>query len=256
MRTRLDIAYLGTAFEGWQVQIREGSGPVRTVQGEIEGALELVYGRPVRIHGAGRTDAGVHASGQVAHFDLAEEAPAIPPAGLRAALNGKLPAAIRITAASEVPQSFHARRSAVSKTYLYRYRRGAFLPPHEGLVESLVREGLDVPAMSRAAASLVGRRDFGPFSVLGSDVETTVRTLFRLDVEEFGPRLLITAVGDGFLRGMVRRLAGTLRDVGRGRTSPESVLSSPGPSAEAKGLTLATVAYPEPFPPGGAGAAG
>ena len=255
-RTRLDIAYLGSGFEGWQAQVRDGSAVVPTIQGEIEGALEAVYGHPIRVHGAGRTDAGVHATGQVAHFDLPEDAPAIPPTGLRAAMNGKLPAAIRVIEVYSAPSSFHARRSAVSKTYLYRFRRGAFLPPHEGLVEALVREPLDVDAMRNAAARLVGRRDFLPFSVLGSDVATTVRTLFRLDVEESGPRLTITAVGDGFLRGMVRRLAGTLREVGRGRTSPDAVLSSPGPTAEARGLTLAAVVYPEPFPPSGPGAAG
>jgi tRNA pseudouridine38-40 synthase len=119
-----------------------------------------------------------------------------------------------------------------------------------------VREKLDVDAMRDASARLVGRRDFAPFSVLGSDVETTVRTLFALDVEEAGQALVITAVGEGFLRGMVRRLAGTLREVGRGRTRPEAVLTSPGPTAEARGLTLAAVAYPEPFPASGPGTPG
>jgi tRNA pseudouridine38-40 synthase len=251
MRTRLDIAYLGTPFEGWQVQTRNASSVVRTIQGEIENALGVIYGRSIRIHGAGRTDAGVHATGQVAHFNLEEDAPAIPPPGLQKAMNGELPPEIRVTAVLDVPMTFHARRSAVSKTYRYRYRRGTFLPPYEGLVESLVREELDVDKMKRAAARLVGRRDFAAFSVQGSDVETTVRTLFALDVEETGPVLVITAVGDGFLRGMVRRLAGTLRDVGRGRTSPEVVFTSPGPTAEAKGLTLAMVTYPEPFPGSG-----
>ena len=255
MRIRLDIAYLGTAFEGWQVQDRKGV-EVRTIQGEVEKALGTIYGRKLRIHGAGRTDAGVHAAGQVAHFDLDAEAPAIGPRGLQLALNGALPADVRIASVAEVPDTFHARRSAEAKTYRYRYRRGLFLPPHEGLVESLVREELDVTAMRRAAAQLVGRRDFAPFSILGTPVESTVRTLFSLDVEEAGEVLVITAVGEGFLRGMVRRLAGTLRDVGRGRTRPENVLSSPGPTAEGRGLTLAAVRYPPSFPPGGAGGAG
>jgi tRNA pseudouridine38-40 synthase len=256
MRTRLDISYLGTPFHGWQVQERNEYIVLRTIQGEVEGALGMIYGCPIRIHGAGRTDAGVHATGQVAHFDLAEGARAIPPLGLQRAMNGKLPPEIRITAVLNVSSAFHARRSAVSKTYHYRYRRGSFLPPCEGLIESLVREELDVDAMSRAAAHLIGRRDFAAFSILGSAVKTTVRTLFALDVEVAGPVLVITAVGDGFLRGMVRRLAGTLRDVGRGRTSPELVLTSPGPTAEAKGLTLTTVTYPKPFPASGAGMAG
>ncbi len=248
MRTRLDISYLGTPFHGWQVQVRDKFRVIRTIQGDIEAALEVIYGRPIRIHGAGRTDAGVHAIGQVAHFDLPEGAPAIPPSGLQRAINGELPPEIRVTAVLDVSPAFHARRSAVSKTYHYRYRRGTFLPPYDGLIESLVREELDVDAMRRAAARVIGRRDFATFSILGSAVENTVRTLFALDVEVVGPVLVITAVGDGFLRGMVRRLAGTLRDVGRGKTSPELVLTSPGPTAEAKGLTLAMVKYLEPFP--------
>jgi len=255
MRTRLDIAYLGTAFEGWQVQLRKEGG-ARTIQRELENALGKIYGRPIRVHGAGRTDAGVHAEGQVAHFDLDADAPVIPPAGLHRALNGELPQDVRVTRVLAVPDLFHARHSAAAKVYRYRYRRGLFLPPHEGQIESLVHEELDVAAMRRAAALLVGRRDFAPFSVLGSPVETTVRTLFTLDVEEVGPVLVLTAVGDGFLRGMMRRLAGTLRDVGRGRTKPESVLASPGPTAEGRGLTLAAVRYPAPFPPSGTPAAG
>ena len=252
MRTRLDIAYLGTSFEGWQVQIRSGTGEARTIQGELEKALGQIYGRAVRIHGAGRTDAGVHAQGQVAHFDLDDNASAIPPAGLQRALNGKLPPDVRISTVLTVPDAFHARRSTVAKVYRYRYRRGIFLPPHEGLVEALVREELDVDAMRQAAGRLVGRRDFAAFSILGTPVETTVRSLYALDVEEEGPVVVLTAVGEGFLRGMVRRLAGTLREVGRGRTRPENVLTSPGPTAEARGLTLASVRYSQPFPPSGA----
>jgi tRNA pseudouridine38-40 synthase len=256
MRTRLDISYLGTPFHGWQIQAPNECVRLRTIQGEVEGVLGMIYGGPIRIHGAGRTDAGVHATGQVAHFDLAEGARAIPSLGLQKAMNGALSPEIRITAVLNVSTAFHARRSAVSKTYCYRYRRGSFLPPCEGLLESLVREEMDVDAMRRAAARLVGRRDFAAFSILGSAVKTTVRTLFDLDVSAAGPVLVITAIGDGFLRGMVRRLAGTLRDVGRGRTSPELVLTSPGPTAEAKGLTLAAVTYPDPFPASGAGMAG
>jgi len=246
---RLNIAYLGTPFEGWQVQAgeREG-GRTRTVQGTLEEALGRVYRRPVRIHAAGRTDSGVHARGQVAHFDLASGDPAIPADGLQSALNGRLPEAIRISGVHEVPDTFHARLSATSKTYRYRYRRGRFLPPHEGLVEALLPERVAVDSMKEAARLLVGRRDFAPFSVTGSEVRTTVRTLFTLEVEEEGPLLVVTAVGDGFLRGMVRRLAGTLREVGRGATRPADILSSPGPTAEARGLTLEEVAYGSPPP--------
>ena len=255
MRTRLDVAYLGTAFEGWQVQIRSGA-KARTVQGELEVALRTLYGRPIRIQGAGRTDAGVHARGQVAHFDVEEDAPSIPAAGVQRALNGSMTPDLRVVSVQAVPDGFHARRCALSKTYRYRYRRGFYLPPHEGLVESLVPEPLNVDRMRAAAARLVGRRDFAPFSITGTPVETTVRTLFSLDVEEAGPLVVITPIGDGVLRGMVRRLAGTHREVGRGRTRPEEVLSSPGPTAEGRGLTLESVRYPEPFPPSGVPGAG
>jgi tRNA pseudouridine38-40 synthase len=250
MRIRLDVQYLGGPFEGWQVQETGPDGRVHpTIQGEIEGVLAKVHGCSLRIHGAGRTDAGVHATGQVAHLDLPSEAPAIPPAGLQAALNRFLPPEIRISDVTVPPGAFHSRTSAISKTYRYRYRRGRFLPPHAGLVESLVREELDVRSMQAAAKLLVGRRDFGPFSLTGSDPQTTVRTLYSLDVEEDGPLVVITAVGEGFLRGMVRRLAGTLRDVGRGRTPVEAVVASPGPTAEARGLTLEKVSYPvDPVP--------
>ncbi len=250
MRTRLDIAYLGTPFEGWQVQARPGQREPRTVQGEIEKALAAILGFPVRIHGAGRTDAGVHADGQVAHFDLPAAAPEVPPLGLQSALNARLPAEIRITSVAPVPLEFHARLSAESKRYRYRYRRGVYLPPHAGLVESLVRESLDADAMREGAARLVGRRDFAPFSVTGSNPRTTVRMLHSLSVEEVGPLIHVIAVGDGFLRGMVRRLAGTLREVGRGKIRPEDVLVSPGPTAEARGLTLEVVFYPDPLAPG------
>jgi tRNA pseudouridine38-40 synthase len=241
MRVRLDLAYLGTSFEGWQVQ--EGERAARTVQGEIEAALGGLFGSNVRVQGAGRTDAGVHAEGQVAHLDVPEGAPSIPLAGLVRALNGRLAEDVRVMEASEVPASWHARFSATGKVYRYRLRRGETLPPHAGLVEALAKEPLDVPAMRAAARLLVGRRDFGPFSITGSDPATTVRTLRSLDVEEEGPVLVVTAIGDGFLRGMVRRLVGTLRDAGRGRIRPEEAPERPGPTAEARGLTLVGVLY-------------
>jgi tRNA pseudouridine38-40 synthase len=241
VRLRLELAYLGTSFEGWQVQPpRPGGSPVRTVQGELEGALENLFGAPVRAHGAGRTDAGVHAEAQVAHFDLPPGAPAIPLDGLRRALNSTLAEDAR-------------RRSASGKVYVYRLRRGEFLHPHRGLVEALAPEPLDVGAMSDAAARLVGRRDFAPFSVTGSDPGSTIRTLARLDVAEEGSLIVVTAVGDGFLRGMVRRLVGTLRDAGRGRILAGEALARPGPTAEARGLTLERVLYLPESPPEAAG---
>jgi tRNA pseudouridine38-40 synthase len=250
VRLKLELAYLGTFFEGWQLQAdRPGEAPVRTVQRELEAALKQVFGAVVQAHGAGRTDSGVHADGQVAHVDLPAQAPPIPFDGMRRALNTKLSSDVRILAVSEAGPGFHARRSATGKVYVYRLRRGDVLHPHRGLVEALASEPLDVGAMREAAARLVGTRDFAPFSVTGSEPGSTVRTLARLDVAEEGSLVVVTAVGDGFLRGMVRRLVGTLRDVGRGRTAPGEAAERPGPTAEARGLTLERVLYPpEPLP--------
>lgn len=244
VRIRLDISYLGTSFEGWQAQetVRPDGRP-RTVQGELEKALERIYGRRLPVVGAGRTDSGVHADGQVAHVALPDDAPRVPEQGLRRGLNSLLPEEIRILAATNVPDDWHARFSAVGKVYVYRLRRGEFLHPHRGLVEALAREPLDVGAMREAGRRLEGRRDFAPFSVGGPDPRGTVRTLARLDVEEEGTLILIRAVGDGFLRGMVRRLVGTLREAGRGKTSAADAPDRPGPTAEARGLTLERVLY-------------
>ena len=214
----------------------------------------LFGGAPARVHGAGRTDSGVHAEAQVAHADLPPAAPSIPFEGMRRGLNTKLPFDVRVLSVSEAADDFHARHSATGKIYVYRLRRGEILLPHRGLVEALAGEPLDVDAMRVAAARLVGTRDFAPFSITGSDPGTTVRTLARLDVEEDGPLLVITAGGDGFLRGMVRRLVGTLRDAGRGRIRPEEALERPGPTAEARGLTLARVLYAPDAPGGGVAA--
>jgi tRNA pseudouridine38-40 synthase len=244
VRLKLEIAYLGTFFEGWQVQApREGGEGPRTVQGVLEISLNEIFRREIRVHGSGRTDSGVHAEAQVAHFDVSEGAPLLPSKKIPVALNSKLPWDVRVLSASEVSPDFHARYWATGKVYVYRLRRGDVLLPHRGLVEALASEPLDVGAMRAAAARLVGTRDFAPFSITGSDPGTTVRTLRRLDVEEDGSLLVITAEGDGFLRGMVRRLVGTLRDAGRGRIHPDEALARPGPTAEARGLTLARVLY-------------
>jgi tRNA pseudouridine38-40 synthase len=250
VRIRLDLAYLGTFFEGWQVQApREDGALPRTVQGVLEISLKELFQEEIRVHGSGRTDSGVHADAQVAHFDVPEGAPLLPSQKILRALNSKLPWDVRILAVSAAAPDFDARRSATGKVYVYRLRRGEFLHPHRGLVEALAFEPLDVGAMRAAASRLVGRRDFAPFSLTGSDPGTTIRTLACLDLEEDGSLLAITAVADGFLRGMVRRLVGTLRDAGRGRIRPEEAVERPGPTAEARGLTLARVLYePERLP--------
>lgn len=245
-RLRLDLAYLGTFFEGWQAQdaVRDGGASPRTVQAALEGALSRMHGLPMRVHAASRTDAGVHADGQVAHLDVPPGAPVIPPEGLRRGLNALLPWDVRVVAAVEAPPLWHARFDALGKRYVYRLRRGFHLPPFEGLRETLASPRLDVTAMRAAADRLVGRNDFGSFGLAGSPRKTTVRTLVRLDVEENGPLVVVTAVGNGFLRGMVRRLVGTLLEAGLGRIAPDTARESPGPTAPARGLTLANVFYP------------
>lgn len=244
LRLRLNVAYLGGRFAGWQVQRRPGGEGPRTVQGVLEEALGDLFGSPVRVHGAGRTDAGVHATGQVAQADLPPGVPVIPPYGVVQALNRRLAPDVRVTGAALASEGWHARFSATGKTYVYRLRRGSFLLPHAGLVEALARERLDVAAMREAGRLLVGRHDFAPFSVTGTQVSSSIRHLRVLGVEEEGPVVVVTAVADGFLRGMVRRLVGTLRDVGRGRIDPTEALARPGPTAEARGLTLVEVSYP------------
>jgi tRNA pseudouridine38-40 synthase len=250
VRVKLEIAYLGTFFEGWQVQAPRADGALpRTVQGVLEISSREIFRREIRVHGSGRTDSGVHANAQVAHLDVPDGAPLLPSRKIPGALNAKLPWDARVLSASEAADDFHARYSATGKVYVYRLRRGDVLLPHGGLVEALASEPLDVGAMRAAAALLVGTRDFAPFSLTGSDPGTTVRTLARLDVEEDGPLIVITAEGDGFLRGMVRRLVGTLRDAGRGHIRPEDAAVRPGPTAEARGLTLARVLYVPEAPP-------
>ncbi len=245
-RLRLDLSYLGTFFEGWQAQdvVRDGGASPRTVQATLEGALSRIHGVSMRIQAASRTDAGVHADGQVAHIDVPPGAPVIPPEGLRRGLNALLPWDVRVVAIADAPAPWHARFDALGKRYVYRLRRGFHLPPFEGLRETLASPRLDVEAMQAAADRLVGRNDFGPFGLAGSPRKTTVRTLVRLDVEEDGPLVVVTAVGNGFLRGMVRRLVGTLLEAGLGRIVPGTAREKPGPTAPARGLTLAKVFYP------------
>lgn len=244
-RRRLELSYLGTHFEGWQAQdvVRTGSGPPRTVQLVVEEALSRMHGSPVRVHAASRTDAGVHAEGQVAHFDVPPGGPLVPPDGLRRGLNALLPWDVRVEAAAGVASGWHARFEALGKRYVYRLRRGDHLPPFEGLRETLASPRLDVRAMRSAAARLVGRNDFAPFGLAGAPRRTTVRTLARLDVTESGPLVVVIAVGDGFLRGMVRRLVGTLVEVGLGRTDARDAFRRPGPTVPARGLTLEKVFY-------------
>ena len=251
-RIALRLAYLGGAFAGWQRQ-----PDARTVQGELERALGEVYRQPVRAVGAGRTDAGVHAAGQVAHLDPPL---AIPPRGLALALNGALPPDVRVLRAWRVGPSFHARSDAAGKRYRYRLAWGPALPPWEAMRRTLVPYALDRASMTTAARAAVGEHDFGAFALsghAGHGCRGTVRTVTSLRLLGRGATLDIVVEGDGFLRGMVRRIAGALVEVGRGARPAawfaalvtEPATRPPAPTAPAHGLTLERVVYPAPHRP-------
>lgn len=242
---RLTLEYDGANFDGWQVQAA-GS---RTIQGCLEDAVERVCGRRVRVTGSGRTDAGVHASGQVA--SLRVESRLEPPA-LQRALNGVLPSDIAVVAAAAAADDFHARRDARAKLYSYRIWNGPTHSPLRAARSHWVAPALDLSAMRAAAGDFCGRHDFASLQAAGSDIEQTVRTLVRLELlGESRGEIELRVEGDGFLRHMVRNLAGTLIEVGRGRRTPDSIPELlerrdrrlAGPTAPAQGLTLVRVSY-------------
>lgn len=245
-RLALRLAYLGGAFAGWQTQRGQ-----RTVQGELERALQRLYGVEVRAAGAGRTDAGVHAAGQVAHFDAPRD---IPAAGVREALNAILAPDLRVLAARPVPSSFDARRSARGKCYRYRLAWGPPLDPWSGLRTWLLPARPDIAALAAALSLLVGEHDFAAFARTGhagTGRRGTVRRVAAARLARRGRRLAIVVTGDGFLRGMVRRIAGALVEIGRG-AQPVGYFAAllddpstrpPAPTAPAHGLTLEKVLY-------------
>lgn len=253
-RYRLTLAYLGTPFAGWQ---RQANAP--TVQAILEEALTDLVGERVTLHGAGRTDAGVHARGQVAHLDLARP---FPPDGLVLGGNFRLPETIRLLAAELAPPGFHAQFSAVAKEYRYRFYRARRAPPELLPWVTLIPAELDLEALAAATLHLPGQHDFSAFALAGATYRTSLRTLYRAAWEGTGAELALAVVGDGFLRGMVRGLAGTLLEVARRRRSVAdfarllagSRRGDAGPTAPARGLTLERVDYP-PAAPGSPGAA-
>jgi tRNA pseudouridine38-40 synthase len=243
---RLTLAYDGTDFLGWQLQ-RPGAG--RTVQGVLEEALaRLAERRRVIVVGAGRTDAGVHALGQVASFDLPRD---LGPAALQSALNGLLPADLRVLDAASVPAGFHARKSAVSKLYRYVLDCGGVPVPQRRRFVGWVPRRLDETAVQAAAPLFVGRRDFASLASSGGSAKTTVREVTRSEVT-FDERGLVYEVeADGFLRKMVRSMVGGLIAAGRGVLAPDELTAAleardrrswPAPAA-ASGLTLVRVDY-------------
>jgi tRNA pseudouridine38-40 synthase len=247
---RLLIQYDGTGFVGWQ---RQESGT--SIQGLIEEALARIEGSPVTLHGAGRTDAGVHAAGQVASARLTTS---LDDATLARALNANLPPSIRVFDVATVADDFHARFSARSKTYEYRIWNGAAVPPFLRQFVWHVPQPLAIDLIQQGADALVGEHDFAAFQGTGGTVHTTVRTVTsarwipdkaRLPVE--GALLTFEMRGEGFLRHMVRAVTGTLVEIGLGRRASDDIprllasrdRSQAGRTAPACGLFLMKVDY-------------
>ncbi|MFK7895733.1 MAG: tRNA pseudouridine(38-40) synthase TruA [Myxococcota bacterium] len=255
---RLVLEYAGGDFEGWQIQT--GDRPARTVQGELAKAVESITGAPGRIRGAGRTDAGVHAHGQVASLRLGVD---FAPEKLGRALNARLPDDVAVLACDVVGEDWDALREARGKHYRYQIWNGASRSPLRAERFAWIHEPLDPGRMRAAAETFVGRHDFASMCAAGSDVKTTVRTVLGLEVSGASrAEILIDVDGEGFLRHMVRNLAGTLIEIGRGRWEPSEaavILASKdrgraGPTAPARGLSLVqvrdTFSDPERYPRG------
>ena len=246
MRVGLQIEYDGTAYAGWQ---RQKNAP--SVQAAIEQALFETLHWQGTIIGAGRTDAGVHALGQVAHFDIETR---VPPDRFSYMLNQTLPPDIRVVKSWAAEEGFHARKSARGKHYRYTI----YHAPHASALErnqSLhVPQKLDIAAMRQAAQALVGEHDFSAFRTMGSNIVGTVRTIYRLTVREEGRHIYIDVYGNGFLYNMVRIIAGTLIAVGKGKIPPEAmgnILAAKdrtlaGATAPARGLCMCEVFYSGP----------
>ncbi|CCH48987.1 tRNA pseudouridine(38-40) synthase TruA [Pseudodesulfovibrio piezophilus] len=244
-RIRLTLAYDGTDFSGWQLQPHD-----RTVQGDLEKALGRILGHSPRVHGSGRTDSGVHAMGQVCHFDCPPERADIP---WQRALNSMLPTDIRVLESARVPEMFHARYSATGKIYEYVlwHTREFCLPQRRRFVWAC--GSVDYSLMLAGADALLGEHDFAAFQNVGTPVKSTVRTVsdisFRTGLSEHETVWRFEA--NGFLKQMVRNIVGCLVACGRGRITPQEVrgllkgrnrMAAPA-TAPPQGLSLASVLY-------------
>ncbi len=251
---KLIIAYDGTDFHGWQIQLNQP-----TVQGEIVNVLRRVTQENVQLHGAGRTDAGVHALGQVGSFRTQS---ALSAAEFQRALNALLPPTIRIAAAEEVGPDFNARWSARGKTYRYRLYRGKVVPPMLWRYVLHYPFPLDEDAMGDAASRFAGTHDFASFAAsTGSEEDdkerSTEREIFSTELARSpeGEELVFTVRGRSFLRYMVRKMVGTLLDVGRGKLQPSDIdrlyelrdRSKSGPTVPPQGLCMVSVDLEEAF---------
>lgn len=237
-RVRLTVAYDGTAYHGWQVQ-----PGVVTIESKLNECLSDLLKEEIQVIGASRTDSGVHALGNIAVFDTEARMPA---EKMSYALNQRLPEDIRIQRSEEVPFDWHPRHCESRKTYEYRIYRGEFPMPVKRLYALFTYHKLDVEKMQLAARYLEGEHDFKSFCQIGAQVESTVRTIYSVDIIEEGLDLIIRVCGNGFLYNMVRIIVGTLLEVGREKRAPEDMQdilekkdrSAAGPTAPAHGLTL------------------
>lgn len=244
-RIKLTAAYDGTNYHGSQIQ---NNG--ETIEGVLKRELSALLQEEICLTGASRTDAGVHARGNVFVFDTESR---IPPEKFVFALNTRLPEDIRIQASCEVPADFHPRHQDTVKTYEYRILNRKLPLPQERLYAHFTYETLDLEKMRQACTYFIGEHDFASFCAAGSQVESTVRTIYDLHITKEGEILTISITGNGFLYHMVRIIAGTLLKVGKGETAPEKIpaiiagkdRNLAGPTAPAKGLTLAKIKYPE-----------
>ena len=245
MRTlKLTLAYDGTDYAGWQRQHN-----ALAIQQVVEEAFaHFTGGEPPTVSGAGRTDSGVHALGQVASVNVEFDHPA---SAVMRALNVRLPEAIRVIGAVDAPTGFHARFNAKGKSYRYRIARTPVSSPFDRLYSWHVPWALDLGAMRAAASALVGRHDFASFQASGTTITATTRTLEKLELVEAGSELHVVAVGEGFLRQMVRIITGTLVEVGSGQRDAASIPAvlaarnrdAAGKTAPPHGLTLVAVKY-------------
>ncbi len=237
-RVKLIVAYDGSAYCGFQVQPK-----APTIEGELNKHLSSLLGEDIKVIGASRTDAGVHALCNVAVFDTES---GIPGEKFSYALNQRLPEDIRIMGSEEVAPDFHPRHCDSEKTYEYRITVGQFAVPTKRLYSYFTYHDLDVEKMQQAAEYLIGEHDFKSFCSVKTDAESTVRTIYDLKVEKQGDDIVVRVRGNGFLYNMVRIIAGTLMEVGKGKIKPEKMQEilqfqdrcQAGPTAPPQGLML------------------
>ena len=240
---RLDICYDGTRYRGWQ----RLSGVDNTIQGKLETALSRILGEPIEISGSGRTDAGVHARGQVANFHCESDMPA---GRILEELRRYLPEDIGIYSCKDCSPRFHARLNAKEKTYCYRIWNSENPCVFDRRFVAVMPEKLDVDAMKQAAEMLTGEHDFSAFCGNPKFKKSTVRYIRAIDIRRYGDEIQLSFTGNGFLHNMVRILVGTLIEVGRGERNPRSIpelfggkRSDAGFLAPAQGLCLMEVMY-------------